>query len=65
MPQSLSAVYIHLVFSTKHRLPPCAMKIFARIYTHSLGGSRESRQPWAVLHNRFAVGQQTAPLGNN
>ena len=34
MPQSLSAVYIHLIFSTKERYPYLRDQTLQMIYTH-------------------------------
>lgn len=42
MPQSLSAVYIHLVFSTKHRLPLLRDEVLRRDLHSFLGGTSKA-----------------------
>ena len=42
MPQSLSAVYIHLVFSTKHRLPFLRDKTLREDLHSFLGGTSKT-----------------------
>jgi putative transposase len=44
MPQSLSAVYIHLVFSTKHRLPFLRDKVLRNDLHAFLGGISKTLQ---------------------
>ncbi len=42
MPQSLSAVYIHLVFSTKHRLPLLRDEVLRKDLHSFLGGTSKT-----------------------
>ena len=42
MPQSLAAVYLHVIFSTKHREPGIAPDVAPRLYRYFAGTAREN-----------------------
>jgi REP element-mobilizing transposase RayT len=49
MPQSLAAVYLHIVFSTKHRLPLITADLAPRLYAYIGGIARGNKN--VLLHS--------------
>ena len=68
MAQSLTCLYAHLVFSTKHREPWFTVEIRSCVHTYLAGIIRELESPWVVVggvadhvHLLFEMSKMTAP----
>lgn len=69
MPQSLSKLYVHLVFSTKYRMAWLDRAIRYRVHACLASVLRDLASPWVVVggvedhvHALFDVGKQTTPV---
>ena len=69
MPQSLTRLYAHLVFSTKHREPILDEAILPRVHGHLATLVRDLDAPWVVVggvadhvHILFDMGKTVAPV---
>ena len=69
MPQSLTKVCAHLVFSTKHREPFLDEAIRARVHGYLATTIRDLDSPWVVVggiadhvHVLFDMGKMVAPV---
>jgi REP element-mobilizing transposase RayT len=69
MPQSLSRLYAHLVFSTKNREPLLDRKIRTRVHGYLATTIRDLDSPWVVVggvadhvHILFDLGKMVAPV---
>src|ERR1043165_4174447 len=67
MPQSLSSILVHLVFSTKNREPFLTLKIESELYPYLATIFRENRSPALIIdgthdhiHILFALGRTVA-----
>ncbi len=70
MPQSLSSILVHLVFSTKHREPLITPQIELELYPYLAAVFREHNSPSLSiggsadhLHALFALGRSIAVAG--
>ena len=69
MPQSLTKLYAHLVFSTKNRQPFLDDSIQSRVHAYIATTIRNLDSPWVVVggvadhvHILFDMGKKHAPL---
>ena len=69
MPQSLTKLYVHLVFSTKHRQPFLDDSIRPRVHGYLAEVVRDLSCPWVVVggvddhvHLLFDLGKQRTPI---
>ena len=69
MPQSLTKLYAHLVFSTKNRQPFLDDKIQPRVHAYLATIFRDLDSPWVVVggvtdhaHILFDMGKMHAPV---
>jgi len=69
MPQSLTKLYAHLIFSTKHRHPLLDDAIRPRVHEYLATIVRSLDSPWVVVggvadhvHILFDMGKKHAPL---
>ena len=69
MAQSLSKIYVHLVFSTKNRQSFLDDKIQPRVHTYLVTIVRDLDSPWVVVggvadhaHILFDMGKMHAPV---
>ena len=69
MPQSLTRIYAHLVFSTKNRQPFLDDAIQSRVHAYLATVIRDLDSPWVVvggvadhLHILFDIGKMHAPV---
>lgn len=69
MPQSLTKLYAHLIFSTKNRVPVLDIAIRPRVHAYLATLVREMDSPWVVVggvadhvHILFDMGKMRAPV---
>lgn len=69
MPQSLSKLYAHLVFSTKNRQPWLDDAVRSRVHAYMATTLRDLECPWVVVggmpdhvHLLFDMGKKNAPV---
>lgn len=69
MPQSLTKLYAHLVFSTKNRQPFLDNEIRPRVHAYLATIIRDLDSPWVVVggvadhvHLLFDIGKMVAPV---
>jgi len=69
MPQSLTKLYAHLIFSTKHRQPSLDDEIRRRVHAYLATIVRNLDSPWVVVggvadhvHILFDMGKLHAPV---
>jgi REP element-mobilizing transposase RayT len=69
MPQSLTRLYAHLVFSTKNREAFIDMEVRLRLHAYLATVVRELKSPWVVVggvadhvHILFDMGKTVAPI---
>ncbi len=69
MPQSLTKLYAHLVFSTKHRQPALVPSIRDRVHAYLATTVRDLGSPWVVVggtadhvHLLLDVGKSQTPV---
>ena len=69
MPQSLTRLYAHLIFSTKHREPFLDEAIRPRVHAYLATIIRDLDSPWVVVggvadhvHILFDMGKMVAPV---
>jgi len=69
MPQSLTRLYAHLIFSTKNREPWLDEDIRARVHAYLATVIRDLQSPWVVVggvadhaHILFDMGKMNAPV---
>ncbi len=69
MPQSLTKLYAHLIFSTKHRAPTLDDEIRPRVHAYLATIVRNLDSPWVVVggvadhvHILFDMGKLHAPV---
>ena len=69
MPQSLSKIYVHLIFSTKNREPLLDDPIRPRVHGYLATVIRDMDSPWVVVggvadhvHILFDLGKLVAPV---
>ena len=69
MPQSLTKLYAHLIFSTKNRLPFLDSAIRPRVHAYLATIIRELDSPWVVIggvadhvHILFDMGKMHTPI---
>ena len=69
MPQSLTKLYAHLIFSTKNRLPLLDDAIRPRVHAYLATTIRNLESPWVVVggvadhvHILFDMGKMHAPV---
>ena len=68
MPQSLTQLYAHLIFSTKYRQPLLAPAFRPRVHAYLAAIIRDLQSPWVVVggiadhvHILFDMGKMVAP----
>jgi REP element-mobilizing transposase RayT len=68
MPQSLTRIYAHLIFSTKNRKPFLDEAIRSRVHAYLATVIRDMDSPWVVVggvadhvHALFDIGKMVAP----
>ena len=68
MPQSLTKLYAHLVFSTKHRQPWLDGAIRPKVHAYLASALRDQGSPWVVIggvadhvHLLFEMGRMRSP----
>jgi putative transposase len=69
MPQSLTKLYAHLIFSTKNRKPWLDEQIRPRVHGYLARIVRDLDSPWVVVggvadhvHLLFDIGKKTVPM---
>jgi REP element-mobilizing transposase RayT len=69
MPQSLTRLYAHLIFSTKNREPYLDESIRPRVHGYLATTFRDLGSPWTVvggvadhIHILFDIGKKVAPV---
>ena len=69
MPQSLTRLYAHMIFSTKNREPLLGEAIRPRVHGYLATTIRDLDSPWVVVggvadhvHTLFDMGKMVAPV---